>query len=267
MGWSQEQLETALALAQQSALSGSSVDEHNFRRCIVALQPDVKTPRGSRKSFALSACWTLRNTRRRTVFPSPKPARRSKVAAEAPDLWRNPLFHLTRSTDRRGTDKTIPLRRFQLLYKAARQTDQRNWVYDNNKDIHRNISSKGRQTLATLGTDLYANHPVIRGAINEMAYYSLGVWIPEYYGRNPAWGDLAEAWMYEHDKICNVDGGTMLDYLLNLVRGVLVRVTLRRFTPRRINGYPKLQQIPGHRIKSGDGRKDHRQAANSMAQP
>jgi capsid protein len=156
-------------------------------------------------------------------------------------------------TDRRGTDRDYPIPgASNFLYKAARQTDQRNWVYDNNKDIHRNISSKGRQTLATLGTDLYANHPVIKGAINEMAYYSLGVWIPEYYGRNPAWGDLAEAWMLEHDKICNVDGSTMLDYLLNLVRGVLVQGDIATVYTETINGYPKLQQIPGHRIKSGD---------------
>jgi hypothetical protein len=155
-------------------------------------------------------------------------------------------------TDRRGTDKSPSYGASNYLYKAAWQTDQRQWVHDNNKGIHRNISSKGRQTLATLGTDLYANHPVIRSAINEMAYYSLGVWMPEYYGRNPAWGDLGEAWMYEHDKICNMDGGTMLDYRLNLVRGVFVSGDIATVYTETAGGYPKLQQIPGHRIRSGD---------------
>jgi hypothetical protein len=42
-GMAQEQLETALALAQQSALSGSSVVSTTSGDVSVALQPDVKT--------------------------------------------------------------------------------------------------------------------------------------------------------------------------------------------------------------------------------
>lgn len=138
------------------------------------------------------------------------------------------------------------------LYQAARQTDQRKFVLDNNREIHRNVTAFGRRTLATLGRNLYANNPIVRGAINEMADYSVGTWIPQYYGRNPAWGNLAEDWLYEHDKICNLDGGNMHDYLTNLVRAVHVTGDIATIYTETDSGYPQLQQISGHRIRSDE---------------
>jgi hypothetical protein len=138
------------------------------------------------------------------------------------------------------------------LYAAAVQNDQRQYVHDLNRDVHRNISAYGRRTLSTLGKRLYANSPVIRGAINEMAYYSVGTWVPQYYGRNKAWGTQAEDVLFEHDKICNRTGGSMLDYLTNLIRAVYICGDIATVYTQRPSGYPVLQVIPGHRIHSGD---------------
>lgn len=138
------------------------------------------------------------------------------------------------------------------LYRASRQTDQRRYIYDLNGDIHRNISAYGRRTLVTLGKWLYANNAVIRGVVNDMAFFSIGTWIAQYYGANPAWGNQAESWLFEHDKICDIAGGNMLDYLENLIRAVYVEGDCATVLTER-NGYPLLQIIPGHRISSEAG--------------
>jgi hypothetical protein len=155
--------------------------------------------------------------------------------------------------DRRGQNRTYDAPSSggsNNLIRAAQQNDQRRFIPDLNQDFHRNVSANGRRTISTLGQYLYANNSIVRGAINEMAWYSCSTWIPQYYGRNNTWGDLAESWMFEHDKIFLLNGGTKHDYLMALIKGVLVPGDIATIYTETANGYPKFQLIGGHRIRS-----------------
>src|SRR5438105_7096622 len=80
-----------------------------------------------------------------------------------------------------------------LLVKAATQVDDRKGVPFLDRDFYRNVSGLGRRTLMSLGRWIYSNFPPIEGAIEEQATFAVSSWVPQYAGRNKAWGDLAEA--------------------------------------------------------------------------
>lgn len=136
--------------------------------------------------------------------------------------------------------------------RASVQTDQRKYIQDLNRDIHQNLGERARRSLSTTGEWLYCNNAIVRAAIREMAYYSVGTWIAQYYGRNKAWGDNSEAVLFEHDKICNLDGGNMLDYLTNMIKAVYALGDIATVYTETETGYPALQLIGGHRIRTGN---------------
>ena len=137
------------------------------------------------------------------------------------------------------------------LVKASTQNDQRYQVPDLGQDTHRNISRLGRETLMWIGRYLYWNCDVLRGAIDEIARLAVGSYIPQYYGRNRAWGDQAEGWLYENDKFCDLRGWPYtMDHLdHNLVVQCIVDGDMGIGLTEH-NGMPKLQTWGSHRIGS-----------------
>lgn len=141
------------------------------------------------------------------------------------------------------------------LFEAAARTSDRKFVRQADTDFHRNISNFGRRTLMTLGRHLFVSSSPVRGAITEMATYAAGQFIPQYTGRNPAWGRLAEQWMAEHDKICDVRGAP---FSMETWKRSLIVATLRdgdkgTLLTQSADGYPMIQSIAGHRIGSKSG--------------
>src|SRR5688572_27175258 len=82
------------------------------------------------------------------------------------------------------------------LIQAATQTTDRKQVPMLDADVHRTINSYGRRVLMTLGRHIFWNFPAMHGAILEQANLSVSSFIPQYTGRNKAWGKLAEDWLY-----------------------------------------------------------------------
>lgn len=138
------------------------------------------------------------------------------------------------------------------LFQTATQTKDRKRIPALDMDVHRTVTTLGRRTMMTLGHNVYANFHPIRGAINEKAEYASSIWLPQYYGANKDWGISAEAWMEQHDKICDIAGPP---YNMRLYRLLLLICLMREGDMLTVlvktpGGYPLLQCIPGHRVSS-----------------
>ncbi len=160
-----------------------------------------------------------------------------------------------RVSDRRsssGYQNDYPGYRNNTLFKGAVQTGERKFQFPTDKDTRCNVSNFGRRTLMTLGRILFGNVPTIGGAIIEQAGLASEVFIPQFYGADKDWGNLAEAWLLEWNKICDV-AGPPYDFDAYLEQIVIAYLrdgdmgTLLCETPDQ---YPQIQIIPGHRIGS-----------------
>jgi hypothetical protein len=139
------------------------------------------------------------------------------------------------------------------LYVGATQSTDRKSIPNLDHDWRRNITPQGRRTLMTLGRRLYSSCGPVRGVLNEMATYASSSWIPQFYGQDKAWGELAEAWLYEHDKICDIRGWpfSMATLRRNLIIGILRDGDAAILLTETPDGYPLFQCLPGHRVGSG----------------
>jgi len=157
-------------------------------------------------------------------------------------------------TVRRGTDSAYWSGRSNALVKAATPTDGRRYSPQLDKDVHRNVSNRGRLELMTAGRGLYSNNPVVRGALEEMALLAGAVFIPQFAGVDrEGYGTTAESWLMEHDKICDVAGWNygMGQYRRQLVLSVLRDGDFGTLLTETPDGYPQLQTVPAHRIANG----------------
>lgn len=139
-----------------------------------------------------------------------------------------------------------------LLIQAARQTPDRRRILPMDKDIHRNVSSYGRRTLMSLGRWMFWNIPEVRGAVLEQANLAVSTFIPQYVGRNRAWGTQAEQWLKEWHKIMDVSGWPFdfESYVKFLVVKPIVDGDMGTLLTETESGYPMIQTIAAHRIDS-----------------
>src|SRR5678816_633234 len=138
------------------------------------------------------------------------------------------------------------------LIRSATQTTDREQIAALDTDVHKNVSHFGRRTLMTLGRWVYANIPIVKGALHEKAEYASSHYLAQYTGATKAWGDLAEEFLYEHGKSCDIAGApyNFRTYRRNLIIAVHRDGDCGTLLTRREDGYPQLQSIPAHRIAS-----------------
>lgn len=109
-------------------------------------------------------------------------------------------------------------------------------------------------TAVSASRSLYANNGIFRGAIAQKAMFSVGqAWLPIFLGEDKKWGDKAAKWLveqwYPH---CDVRGGAF-DFQTSLF---LDSVSISRdgdigiHQVREKDGFPRVQRVPQHRIKS-----------------
>lgn len=136
-----------------------------------------------------------------------------------------------------------------LIQAASTNTDRKN-PPRSDRDSHRNVTSLGRRTLMDWGRHLFENVPYIRGAVLEQATLAVSTFVAQYYGRNEQFKELAEAWLYEHDKICDIRGWpfNMRTLLRNIIISVLRDGDIGILLTETAGGYPMFQAIPAHRI-------------------
>jgi hypothetical protein len=140
------------------------------------------------------------------------------------------------------------------ISKAAIGSNQRKSGTGFDLDTNSLYQGQDRRALMSLGRMMYDNNPVVRGVVDEMSEITASEITAQYDGDDAEWGQAAELWMDEHDKICDVRGELFTRRTLNrlwvahVIRDGDVGVLLTRGE----GGYPQFQTIPAHRIR-GDG--------------
>ncbi|MDB6021268.1 MAG: hypothetical protein JWQ04_1125 [Pedosphaera sp.] len=152
--------------------------------------------------------------------------------------------------DRRGTSRTFYGN--NQLIKAATQTSDRKATPFLDYDTNRNISHVGHRTLRNVGRFIFANFPMVHGALQEQAELSVGTFIPQYLGADKAWGEMAEQALVDWHRILDLRGwpydGT--SFLTNLIIGARRDGDHATLLTENADGYPLIQTIPVHRIGS-----------------
>lgn len=138
------------------------------------------------------------------------------------------------------------------LFDAALQTTDRKPIAPLDYDTHKNISPVGRRTMMSIGRWVRSNVDQVRGAVDEKSTYATSHCIAQFSGKDKEWGALAEAWLRNHDLICDVREKpyNMASLLRNIVSSYIVDGDSGVIFCDTPSGYPKLQFIPAHRIGS-----------------
>ena len=122
------------------------------------------------------------------------------------------------------------------------------------QDFEKLLSVGSWQQLMTAGRFLFANVPVLRGALLEMALYSFPL-EPVYCGKDKDWGRLASEWLYGWRQIQNTKGANFNSQVGSRLR-LFARKTDGDIGTVLVNwgpeGYPKKQFIRAHRIGNRD---------------
>ena len=140
------------------------------------------------------------------------------------------------------------------LYQAA-QTSQyadRRKVPFLDHDTPRNINAYGRRMLASIGRFLYANAPIVTGAVDEIARLAAANYTAQFYGADRQWGQDAESWLYENDRYVDVRGWpyTFQTYVENLVRMCILDGDMFTLLTEDEEGNGRIQTILASRIGS-----------------
>ena len=141
------------------------------------------------------------------------------------------------------------------ISQAAIGSQQRRARTGFDRDSANLYSGTDRLLLMSMGRWLYANNSLVAGSVDDQAAIVSGELTPQFAGEDAAWGALAEQWLEDHDRLCDVRGDhypmqtLQRLWMLHIIRDGDVGVI---FT-EGAGGYPLLQTIPSHRIK-GDGK-------------
>lgn len=124
------------------------------------------------------------------------------------------------------------------------------------ESIRKSVTWFDWRTVVSASRKLYANFGIGNGVITQCAMYSIGdAWRAIYRGSDTAWGRVASDWLnHEWLRICDITGE--FDFTTNLYRD---SIAIDRDGDFGINfttgdgGYPMLQRIANHRIRSQPG--------------
>jgi len=139
------------------------------------------------------------------------------------------------------------------LYEVATPNGERKDPPDLHHDTQKNVSDYGRRAMVNLCKKMFVDIPALKGMVLEQANLSVSSFLPQWYGTDKTWRKMAESWIQdEWLKICDVrgepyDGDSYLD--LHVI-GELRDGDFATLLTERSGGYPALQIIPVHRIRS-----------------
>lgn len=126
-------------------------------------------------------------------------------------------------------------------------------MYDSAYDHKLLVSECSWRQLLSAGRFLFANSPVIRGALLEQALYSFPV-EARYRGADKAWGEMAEEWLWNWKQNPTFRGETYDYCTVSRIRMLGYKIDGDIFNALTFDeaGYPKLQLIRAHRISNGN---------------
>lgn len=120
--------------------------------------------------------------------------------------------------------------------------------YGGQADTDKLLPIEDWKSLMDAGRYLFANSPLLKGALLEQANYSFPL-EPHYCGKDLAWGRIAKEWLYYWKKQSDVKGAPFDAHTASRLRMVGRKVDGDLATVlARDNGEPRLQRIRAHRI-------------------
>lgn len=137
---------------------------------------------------------------------------------------------------------------------AALQSIQREQFADANKDASALLNPTDRKRMLTVGRTLYARDPVVQGCLNQMADIATATVHPQSEAEDLAWGEAAEAWLYDNDRWIDVEGPpkTMASIDRLIVLSVIRDGDIGVLLTENAEGDSRVQLIPGHRVGCRD---------------
>ena len=124
-------------------------------------------------------------------------------------------------------------------------------------DTDKLVTSSDYSQMRSTGRFIFANVPMLRGALLEQASLSFPL-TAQYVGEDKAWGNKAEEWLWQWRKIANVKGNAYDAWSSSRIRLIARKVDgdIATVFFRTANGYPKIQLIRAHRIKTARADRD-----------
>ena len=149
-------------------------------------------------------------------------------------------------------------------YKAAQgaitETRDRPYIPVQMKDISELVPSRDRKALVSFSRRLILNEGVLKGAIEQKSMYAVGrSWQAKSQSKDATFKALAEEKINdEWQKICDVAGGQNNFQTLLYSFSVAISRDGEGFIllTKTENDYPRVQQIPSHRISTPNGLRD-----------
>lgn len=134
----------------------------------------------------------------------------------------------------------------------SRNSGQRKFVSQFNKDAPGLLGYFTRNYLLNVGRWLYQNTAPVKAAINEMSMLASSGIQQQFDGTDIEWGKQAEEWLFDHDRICDVRGRP---FNMDAIRDLIVVSWLRDgdcfiLLTESEDGFPLFQILPGHRCGS-----------------
>lgn len=126
-----------------------------------------------------------------------------------------------------------------------------------NDDYYQNVTNSNWQLLLSQAREIFSNVGAVKNAIHEIADLSIGdAWNAKYKGTDEEWGKIAEKWLNEWFKICDVKGqpNTLLrDLKLASISVDRDGDCLVVLTKSQDGKFPRIQWIPAHMLGNRDG--------------
>lgn len=147
---------------------------------------------------------------------------------------------------------------FGRLYGASEPSRAQKQRPNVTQDIRLTVDTYSWRELMNAGMLIYAGVAPVAGAIDEKALYAVGTgWLPSSGAVDPAWAAQATEWVTGWFKQCDARGSAF-DFSTGLrTDSVALDVqgdTLCHLTKNDV-GYPLIQGIPAHRIRTRNGLK------------
>ena len=139
------------------------------------------------------------------------------------------------------------------LYEGAGDAKHRTSISGIAQDSRKDVPRWSRIKLLAKSRALYANDGLARGAINDIARYSVGGGlIPQAQTDDVAWNEAAEAYWREWCKVADVTGRFHFNRLQRILSIAIDRDgDVGLLLVKGASGFPQVQVVESHRI--GDG--------------
>ena len=146
-------------------------------------------------------------------------------------------------------EETITVNTVDKFVDASKKRYNRRWQQNSAKSIDDLISDADYQTIVSGSRKLYANHGIVRGAINQKAMYSIGqAFLPQYQGSDKEWKREATDWLSKWYKVADVKGFDLQTVLYLASVGIDRDGDFFILLTETKAGYPQIQCIPSFQI-------------------